>query len=212
MPKEPLILRTVNEGRERLRKRKPYTKYKGRLTDPDEIVDKSVEGNIFRVFGGLDDPSACYRTWARGIYPRLQSAVASCLSQNQYDRMIQRFAGQLAIVWKDQLQRKLPYGPATKMINLLVKTMFLNDKLLLPDLPKWYNVPFDSFTLVPLVLIIDDLLPDHPYAVPMNKQMTMNYVIQEGQYRDLQQAIRTLCRGTGRSPLDYELWAWDSRH
>jgi len=110
------------------------------------------------------------------------------------------------------MELKLPYGPATKMVNLLVKAMYFHGQISLISLPKWYNVPFDSYTLVPLIKIIDQLLPEHLFAIPMNQQMTMNYVLCEEQYRNLQQAIRALCAGAGRTPLDYELWAWDSRH
>ena len=172
-----------------------------------------MEGNVFRTFGGLDEkPSTVYRNWANAIYRRQQTTLAAVKTQQQYDAFIQDLARQLAAHWKDLQQEKLPYGPTTKMVNLLVKALFLNDQLELPQLPEWYNVPFDSFTLVSLIDNIDELLPDHLFAIPMNQQMTMNYVIHEGQYRDLKQAVRTLCVGAGRTPLDYELWAWDSRH
>jgi hypothetical protein len=211
--KDPLLITSVEQAQRLLRQRRPFRIYQGDLSDPAQIVDKSVEGNIFRTFGGLDEkPSVAYRDWAKRIYLRLQAALESVKKQQQYDDLIQDYARQLAAHWKKVHGSKLPDGPATKMINLLVKTMFLNGQLDLPRLPTWYNVPFDSFTLIPLIEIIDELLPQHLFAIPMNQQMTMNYIIHEAQYHDLQRAIRTLCTGTDRTPLDYELWAWDSRH
>lgn len=210
--KDPLQFTSIVRARDSLRKRKPVTTFKHRLSDPAAIVKKSVEGNIFRVFGGLDEPSLCFRDWGNSIYHRLQSNIASCSSQQQYDRIIQSYSLRLASAWEANLHVKLPYGPATKMVNLLIKAMYLHGQIALRQLPRWYNVPFDSFTLVPLIQIIDQLLPDRPFAIPMNHQMTMNYVLCEEQYRDLQNAVRKLCKGTGRTPLDYEIWAWDSRH
>ncbi len=211
--KAPLLITSIEQAQRLLRQRRPFTTYQGDLSDLAQIVDKSVEGNIFRTFGGLDEkPSVVYRDWANRVYLYLQTALESVKKQQQYDDLIQDYARQLAAHWKKAHGSKLPYGPATKMINLLVKTMFLNDQLDLPKLPTWYNVPFNSFTLIPLIEIIDELLPHHLFAIPMNRQMTMNYVIHEAQYQDLQYAVRALCTAADRTPLDYELWAWDSRH
>ena len=211
--KVPLIIESLSVARLLLQARPPYTEFKGKLFDAERIVDKSVEGNIFRTFGGLPEkPSYCYRHWGRSIYSRLRAALESAQSQQDYNSVVQDFAGQLAVAWRDTMNSKLPYGPATKMINLLIKTMFLTDQIELRSLPQWYNVPFDSFTLVPLISIIDELLSGYSFGIPMNRYMTMNYVICEEQYHHLQQAVRVLCVGTTRTPLDYELWAWDSQH
>lgn len=211
--KAPLIIKSVQQAKFDLQDRPPYTVYKGNLSDPGRIIDKSVEGNIFRTFDGLPEkPSQCYRHWARSIYAQLREALESAQSQEAYNSVVQDFAARLAVSWRDIMKSKLLYGPATKILNLLTKTMFLNDQIAHPSLPRWYNVPFDSFTLVPLMSIIDDLLSDHPFGIPMNRYMTMNYVICAEQYGLLQQAIRVLCGGTNRTPLDYELWAWDSQH
>lgn len=212
-PKRPLVITTIERARHILQKQKSFIGYKGNLSEPAEIVKKSVEGNIFRTFGGLDEkPSIVFRGWGEKNYLRFITVVERSKTQQEYDNVIQDFAYRLAIFWKKNMGVKLPYGPATKMINLLAKSIFLNNQLVLLSLPIWYNVPLDSFTLIPLIHIIDELLAKHPFAIPMNQQMTMKYVIHAGQYQDLQQAIRTLCSGTGKTPLDYELWAWDSRH
>ena len=178
-----------------------------------QIIDHSVSGNIFRVFPTKDmAPSSCYRAWADTAFDPLKQAIEQVNTIQEYDETIQQFALQLARYWEVNRGIKLPYGPATKMINLLVKLMHLNNDITLPTLPHFSNVPFDSFTLVPLINIIDELLQDRPYGIAMNQQMTMNYVTSQSLYAELQEAVRTLCARVHKTPLDYELWAWDRRH
>jgi len=212
-PKRPLTFSSVDQARQLLVRQRPYILNKQPLSEPEAIIRKSVEQNIFRTFGGMPQPpSVCFRSWAAGSYARLLRQLQEVTSQEDYDTVIQTHARTLGDHWRREQQAKIGYGPATKMINLLVKAMFLNGALRLLSFATWYNIPFDSFTLRPLVELIDDLLPNLDFTIPMHGQMTMNYVICEEQYHQLQLAVCTLCDGTGKTPFDYELLAWDSRH
>jgi|GEM_PF-2152495 len=211
--KKPLRLYTIDNARRRLEQRAHWSKWLREPVERETIIQRSVEKNIFRTFAHMDEPpSDCYRAWATRIYPRLLRRLEKVRSQRTYDRVIQAYALQLALHWQQVQGEKMEYGPATKIINLLVKMMFLYQDLHLPSLPTWYNVPFDSYTLQPLKEIINDLLSEAPFGMPMNGQMTMNYVVCAEQYDQIQGAIRELCGGTRKTPLDFELWAWNSRH
>ncbi len=94
------------------------------LQNPDDIIRFSVGQNIFRALR-LDNhrPSEVYRTWATENFESLHTELANCQNQVEFDTIIESFTDSFLIRWSARTNQKLVYGPASKIVNLLVKSI-----------------------------------------------------------------------------------------
>ena len=179
------------------------------------IVEASVSGNIFRAFRNMEvQPSLVYRQWAVAKYEEIHSQIKTVKNQEEYDKIILRHSYKLIDWWDSQCENKnlrIGFGPASKMLNLLIKSIQQYKSDQIKGLEEFMHVPFDLYTLAPLRLIINGLTDVH-YNIPISQYSTMKFVVNEELYQVLQYAIRRLSIQAKRNPIIFDYMCWNNQH
>ena len=90
---------------------------------------------------------------------------------------------------------------------MLNESKYLNNEKIIP----FFNVPFDEFTLKPLINIIN-YLSDVKYRIDIPKNPTMKYISTPELYWIIQNAVFKLCGKAGINPILYDYWCWNEKH
>ena len=184
------------------------------LGTPNDIIQFSVQRNIFRALG-LDNnkPSEVYRSWATANFDALHSRLINCPNQNEFDKIIKSFSDSLLNGWTTATNEKLVYGPASKIVNLLIKAIQESNQFKVKSIIPFQHVPWDSYTLRPLRNIINDLTTTNYYInIPTNA--AMSFVNTTELYDTLQKSIFKLYSMLeGQPPAIYfDYFAWNDNH
>lgn len=96
-------------------------------------------------------------------------------------------------------------GIAMKIVNLLLKHMTFSGHCKNERPVAFLHVPWDSFTLSPLLGIWSGYppLPDLP---------SQGFVKNHEMYQQLHALITDVTREAGVPRILYEIWAWDAAH
>ncbi len=188
----------------------PYIKY-----SREKIINKSVEYNIFRAFRNLNDrPSQIYRTWASDNFDSILSDFENVNSKEGYYLFAFKYADSLIKQWALKTLKPdnyLMYGPALKMINLFIKTTQQSFDFRKDEKTKYQQVPFDSFSLIPLRSIINNLT-GLEYKITIPNNATMGFINTQQIYRIIMDAVYDLCLIANISPIIYDFWCWEDKH
>jgi len=180
-----------------------------------QIVIKSVSSNIFRAFHNLSKrPSLIYREWASENIDEIIQKLDSITNKEDYNKHLFKWIYSFIEYWNSQItipDDRIIFGPASKMINVLIKMLnestYLNNEKMIP----FFNVPFDKFTLKPLINIINHL-SDVKYRIDIPKNPTMKYISNPELYWIIQNAVFKLCGKAGINPILYDYWCWNEKH
>ena len=180
-----------------------------------EIVIKSVAPNIFRAFQKLDTShSVIYRQWALENFDYLLKDFQMVNSNSDYYKFIQKYGDSLIQRWAEitlKPETFLMYGPALKMINLLIKWIQESDNYKQLDKYKFQQIPFDSFSLIPIRHIINELTNvKYKISIPINA--SMGFINTPQLYSILMDSIYKLCELANVHPVVYDYWAWEDKH
>lgn len=179
-----------------------------------DIIKYSVGQNIFRALG-IDNhkPSEVYRNWASINFESLHSQLANCQNQDDYDQIIRSFSDSLLIDWTNATNSKLIYGPASKIVNLLIKAIQETDQFKIKTIIPFQHVPWDSYTLRPLRNIINELTTTN-YRINIPTSAAMSFVNTPELYDALQKAIFKLYRMIEGQPptICFDYFAWNNNH
>ena len=105
----------------------------------------------------------------------------------------------------------LQYGPAIKMINLLIKWIQESEEFRQIEKLKFQQVPFDSFSLKPLRLIINELTKiNFKISIPTNA--SMGFINTPQLYSILMDSVYELSKLAAISPIVYDYWCWEDKH
>ncbi|MBK8395670.1 MAG: hypothetical protein IPL26_10570 [Leptospiraceae bacterium] len=127
----------------------------------EDIIKNSVTSNIFRAFHLTKiKPSQIYRNWSSENFEKIERKLKSIKNLKDYEKYLFSLSENFILYWKNQVENpneNITYGPAIKMINLLIKVMqesrnYHNQKLL-----PFMHIPFDIYSLLPLKEIINNL-------------------------------------------------------
>lgn len=180
-----------------------------------EIVTKSVASNIFRAFQNLDtSPSVIYRNWANENFDSILKDFKIVNSQKEYYNFLQKYSDSLILRWAEVTSNPnsyLVYGPALKMINLLIKWIQESEKFKQPDKLKYQQIPFDSFSLQPIRLIINELTGVN-YKISIPPNASMGFINTPQLYSLLMDSVYKLCSLSQIDPIVYDYWAWEDKH
>lgn len=181
----------------------------------NEIVNRSVASNIFRAFHNLDtSPSVIYRSWAKENFDSILSDLKSVDSPVDYYNYIEKYSDLLIQEWAEVTANPnsyLMYGPASKMINLLIKWIQESETLKQPDKLKYQQIPFDSFSLQPIRLIINEL-SDVKYRISIPPNASMGFINTPQLYSILMDSVYSLCKLSKINPIVFDYWAWEDKH
>ena len=185
-----------------------------KLQTESDIIKFSVGNNIFRALG-LDNhkPSEVYRNWATTNFESLHSQLTNCPNQIEFDKIIKFFSDSLLNGWTTATNEKLVYGPASKIVNLLIKAIQESNRFKVNSIVPFQHVPWDSYTLRPLRNIINDLANTN-YHINIPTSAAMSFVNTTELYNILQKAIFNLySRLAGQPPTIYfDYFAWNDNH
>jgi len=190
-------------------------KFPRKSLSKEEIVKNSVASNIFRAFQHLDKaPSIIYRQWALENFELILSDLKAVNSHSDYYKFIQHYADSLLQRWADETLKPgnyLMYGPAMKMVNLLIKLIQVSEGFKQEDKVRYQQVPFDSFSLRPIRLIINELINvNYKIVIPINA--SMGFVNTPQLYNILMDAIYKLTKLAKIVPIKYDYWCWEDKH
>jgi len=181
----------------------------------EDIIINSVTSNIFRAFHLTKiKPSEIYRNWSSDNFEKIEAKLKSIKNSKDYDKFLFSLSENFILYWKKQVENpneNITYGPAIKMINLLIKVMqessnYHNQKLL-----PFMHVPFDIYSLLPLKEIINSLTAvDYKLVIP--NSVSMQYISNPELYILFKQAVFLLCKKGKLYPIVYDYWSWDRNH
>ena len=185
-----------------------------KLSEP-QIVKKSVESNIFRAFHNCSTrPSEIYRQWASENFEQIVLDFKKVNSQIDQYKFIFKYGDSLLNSWAQETLESnsyLQYGPALKIINLLIKMLQESVIYRQPEKIKFQQVPLDSFSLRPIRKIINELT-DLNYKIAIPATASMSFINTQQLYSIIMEAIFKLCKLSKISPIVYDYWCWDDKH
>lgn len=184
------------------------------LATSDDIIRFSVQNNIFRALGMENNkPSDVYRNWATANFENLHIKLTNCQNKMEYWLILKYHTDSLLSNWRTKTNNKLIYGPASKIINLLIKAIQESNQLKVDSITNFQHVPWDSYTLRPLRKIINDLT-NKDYKINIPTTAAMSFVNSPELYEILENVISSLYdRLPGKPPtICYDYFAWNDTH
>jgi len=137
MPKQIIEFKTVEEATSILNKFGNEFAFPGNNLSKSEIVKNSVASNIFRAFRHLETPpSIIYRQWAADNFESIVKDLKTVNSHHDYYKFIQKYGDSLLQRWVEETLNSdnyLMYGPALKMVNLLIKWIQVSEEYKQPE-------------------------------------------------------------------------------
>jgi len=178
-----------------------------------DIINSSVTQNIFRALG-IDNhkPSEVYRSWATMNFESLHNQLTNCQNQTDFDSIFKSFSDSLLVGWITATNGKLNYGPASKMVNLLIKTIQESEQFKVNTIISFQHVPWDSYTLRPLKNIINEITTVN-YRINIPTSAAMSFVNTPELYDTLQKAIFKLYSMIEGQPptIFFDYFEWNDR-
>ncbi len=185
------------------------------MTSKEEIIRKSVSSSVFRAFHNRSKkPSVIYREWASKNIDLIISELNVVSTKEEFDKILHNYINSFIENWNLELSNtseKIIYGPASKMINLLFKTLNESNLIKNNKIQTFLHVPFDEFSLKPLISIINNLT-DVKYSISIPKNPTMKYISNPQLYGIIQDAVFKLCKESTIDPIIYDYWCWNEKH
>ncbi|MBS1759389.1 MAG: hypothetical protein JST23_04620 [Bacteroidetes bacterium] len=184
------------------------------LVTANDIIKFSVQQNVFRALGLANHkPSVIYRNWATANFESLHTQLTNCQSGNVFGLIIKSYTDSFLSSWRTTTNEKLVYGPASKIVNLLIKTIQESSQFKVDSIIRFQHVPWDSYTLRPLRKIINELA-DTDYYINIPTTAAMSFVNSTELYDILEKAIFNLYdRLPGQPPTIYfDYFAWNDNH
>lgn len=132
-------------------------------------------------------------------------------STDDYYKFAYKYSDSLINKWAETTLKPDNYlisGPALKMINLFIKTSQQSINFKQDDKVEYQQIPFDSFSLLPLRLIINDLTGlNYRITIPINA--SMGFINTPQLYKIIMDSVYKLCKETQISPIIYDYWCWE---
>jgi len=215
MPQRIIIFNTIEDAVNTLRTFASNFKILHKKYSIKEIIYESVGSNIFRAFPNLNNsPSQIYRDWASENFDSILFDFGNVNSKEDYYLFAFKYAESLIKRWALKTLKPdnyLMYGPALKMINLLIKTTQQSFDFRKDEKTEYQQVPFDSFSLIPLRSIINELTGlEFKISIPNNA--TMGFINTQQIYRIIMDAVYDLCLKANIPPIVYDYWCWEDKH
>jgi hypothetical protein len=198
---------------------KLYTdkKFKKRVTKAvllkfyKDLWEKEYSKDILVVKEGLT--AEIYREWATKNIDLIINKLNNTQTKEEYDKNLFGWINSFINHWESQTdeENKIIFGPASKMVNLLIKTLneskiITNDRLM-----QFFHVPFDLYSLKPLIKIINKI-SDVNYKIDIPKNPTMKFITNPEIYWIIQNSVFKLCKNASISPILYDYWCWNEKH
>ncbi len=181
----------------------------------EAIIKSSIQSNIVRGFHKLNrPPSSIYREWANKNIDEIIAVLNSITAKEDFDAHLFEWIDDFIDYWNSQINdsnKRIIFGQASKIVNVLIKTLnestFLSNENVVPFL----NVPFDEFSLKPIKNVINKLT-EVKYRINIPTNPTMSYINSPDLYRIIQNAVFELCKKASIVPILYDYWCWNEKH
>lgn len=138
----------------------------------------------------------------------MQESINLCSNQKEYDKVIKKYGNRLIKNWyKENGISKIPYGPALKMLNLLIKVMH-ETGYIKKSKSKYFHVPLDSYVIVPLRQIINEI-SECDYAIVIPNTAAMSFILNEEIYDIIQKALKVIASKGRVDPILIDYYCWN---
>jgi hypothetical protein len=212
---EPHIFKSKDEAIKMLFNFSKKFEIPNKVMNDEQLVNYSVGGSIFRAFHLKNESgSNLYRKWAKQNLKRLLKNLKMIKSQKAYDLLVINFTNSFINYWANNISNdneKIGFGPASKIVNLLIKIIQQSENHKIKGIDGYLHVPFDLYTLRPLKNIINSI-SNVNYNINIPSTATMGFIINESQYFVITNAIRNIAKEANIVPILYEYWGWDRTH
>jgi len=214
MPKEIIVFDDLNSAVKELKKFNKQFKPVINSKDRNQIIKTLVGSNIFRSFRNMiNKPSVLYRTWADKNFDNIIKNISKINTQKEYDKYLYSITDDFIFYWKNNVveNNRIIYGPAIKMVNLLLKTIIESKEYRIENSMPFLHVPYDRYSLKPLKNIINQLT-DVDYNISIPSSVTMKYVTTPQLYSVITNAVFRLSEVANMYPIVYDYWSWNDKH
>jgi hypothetical protein len=215
MPKEIIEFYTIEDAASLLKSFSDTFSYPVKKISKERIITTSVSSNIFRAFSNHKiRPSVIYREWAKDNFTSILIDFQKIDSRENYYDFVFKYADSLIKRWAEKTANPdnyLIYGPATKMINVLIKKIQQSDEFCQREKFGFIQVPFDRFFLQPLRPIINEL-SGLSFRINIPREPTMKFINTPQLYRIIMDSVYRLCDFVDIDPLVYDYWCWNEKH
>jgi hypothetical protein len=215
MPKNIIIFSSIDEAQKILKYYNDNFNFPNNNYTKEEIINKSVGSNVFRAFSNLPiPPSQIYREWIKNHFEFFLKNLSKIQSQKEYDKFIFKISFDFIFSWKNQMKnnnKNLTFGAGIKIINLFVKMIQETNDFKMNNIYDYMHVPYDKYSLKPLVKIINDLT-ELNFKIVIPNNVTMGYITNPELYLIIHHAVKKLCNHINMKPIIYDYWSWDDKH
>jgi hypothetical protein len=131
-------------------------------------------------------------------------------NQSEYDVWLMALVRDFQQCWRTRMGSDVPYGPAYKLPNLLLKCVAVRSEMPSTQrvrLIEWLHIPLDSYTIQALREWFK--LPDGS-RIPSSA--TMKFISNAELYQAFQSEIRRVAALAGVPPIAFDYLTWDAGH
>jgi hypothetical protein len=214
MPVKPFIFKSEDEAVRKLREFSANLKVPQRDFNKSQIIEFSIQSNIFRALPLKKvKPSELYRRWADSNFSSLIKNMSKIERKDSFAEMLFSYAEDLISYWHKNTytnSEKIGYGPAIKIINLLIKAI-QETSYHQKTIWRFQHVPFDYYTLLLLRRIINDI-SNLQYKITVPASPSMSFIGNKESYLIFMDVIFRLSKKARIHPIVYDYWAWNKTH
>jgi hypothetical protein len=177
------------------------------------VIRRAVASNTFRAFHRMPErPSEVFRDWAFGAFVSRGFLQTLCTIQgaSDYDTWLTKLVEDFRSCWRSRMAVEVPYGPAYKLPNLLLKCVALRPEITALQqqrLVNWLHIPLDSYTIQALRGWFR--LPSGS-GIPSGA--TMKFVRDAKLYDSIQGEIKDIAKLADVPPIAFDYLAWNAGH
>jgi hypothetical protein len=181
--------------------------------DWEHVIRRAVASNTFRAFHRMPHrPSEVFRHWALDalVGRRFIHSLKTVSSRSDYEIWLTALVRDFQTCWRSRMGSEVPYGPAYKLPNLLLKCVAVRPEVPLiqqEQLVGWLHIPLDSYTIQALR---DWLRLPGGGRIPSGA--TMQFVRNAQLYEAFQCEIKRIAQLANVPPIAFDYLAWDAGH
>jgi hypothetical protein len=185
-------------------------------SDLKTIIEHSAAGDTFRPFAKLRmRPSRVFREWAyQGFGSGLLGEFLALHSRTSFDSWLEKLSRNFQRYWRARTGKEIPFGPARKLPNLLLKRLCLFRDVEQETVHRlvWFlHVPLDKYSLAAIRYCVP-VFPNPRAIGKIPSSPRMGIVRNEEMYAALQGGIRLVARGAQVPPIALDLLSWNAAH
>jgi hypothetical protein len=171
--------------------------------------------DTYRAFAKVGKPSHIFRTWGWTLLH--SQRLKPIRNEADFDRLHVKLVEELRACWQCVAEKPISYGPATKLLNLLILHACQCDLDLTnrEQLIDYVHVPLDEYVLraIRQLMWLEPTFPSSLKKSVMDRaHPSMGSITEYAEYRFVQTWIRKLAKEAGAPAIILNYLAWELPH